>query len=126
MTNIFLCIMFACMFAQYFYINFNVQILDSAVDNFPIALIEAWVDLTGNRPYYMEEQLEEAIDDYYSGKLTERFNYKVVCNFYTNDASIEYCDGDCTGVEITLTSEFSVFYTYSRTMHYDLVEGLVS
>ncbi|MCD8194810.1 MAG: hypothetical protein LUD22_00670 [Coprobacillus sp.] len=123
MANMFLCIMFACMFAQYFYINLNVQILNNAVENLPVALVSSCVDLRFDYPFFDQTKLEECVGEYYDYSL--KVVHEVSYSYYTRTGEIDLPDENMAmGVDITLTSSFSTFYTYSKTMFYEIVEGL--
>ncbi len=123
MANIFLCIMFACMFAQYFYINLNVQILNNTVENLPVALVESCVDLRFEYPIIDSDKLEERVGIYYDNSL--KVAHEVTYSYYTRTGEIDIPDQNMAmGVDITLTSKFSTLYTYSKTMFYEIVEGL--
>lgn len=124
MTNVFLAIMFACMFVQYFYINFNVQILNSAADNLPLALIEEYVNLMGDSPVFIKDQLDKAIVDYFD-KALPNISHKAWCEFYAIDGDISLPEGDFNGVNVYLSSDFSMMYSYQKCMYYEIIGGMV-
>ncbi len=124
MANIFLCIMFACMFAQYFYINLNVQVLNNTVENMPLEVVSTCVDLRNETPFIDPEILEEQVNEYYDYYLPN-LDHHASFSYYNigGEILIENLI-EPTRVDITLTSNFSMFYSYSKTMYYEITEGI--
>ncbi len=128
MTNIFICIMFAAMFAQYFYINMTVQTLNYVVENLPMSYIEENIYLDNSTPYFNQEGLEDQVYSYYESMLSSSLYDHTDLKFtYYSGGDIRIVDPDEKDgirVEITLNNDFSSLYKYSKTMYYEIVEGL--
>lgn len=124
MSNILLSLMILIMSFNLFTISYQVNGINRVVIHTPIAYFEVSIPLANSDELYFDKvKLEERLMNYYS-KSIEKYTHKYNVNFYYYNLEDEsVCLGDkCRGVEITVDAGLMFYYSYTRTMFYQIEE----
>ncbi len=125
MLLIFVCTALSIFSFDVLTISNRVIVVDLAIRNVPISLIENSVLLInpGETLYFDKNRLEESIETYFLLNIEPYIQDYKIEFYYYSPVDLSMCLGDkCQGVEITLTSPISYFYTYKKTMYYQITK----
>lgn len=123
MINIFLSLLFGVCSFQFFFIGIRTSAVNKILVSMPKGIFESscYVLDTKNPPYFIKDNLERNVLDYVDSCLPNYTKWYRLKFYYYNIESKEIClDEKCRGVEITLRAFISSFYTYKRTMFYEI------
>lgn len=126
MINIFLSILFATFSFQFFYIGVRTSAVNKSLVMLPKAIFEAstYVLATNEAPYFIKEKLENNIDIYFKTSLKKYVDDYRLYFFYYDIYDHQICmDEHCQGLEVTLRARISSFYSYKRTIFYEIKEN---
>ncbi len=124
MLNLFIALLFASMMGEYYFISVRVETIDYALDSLSPALVSGGVYLYADPPYFDNDALTSALYSYLDMALPNysREDYELTLDYY-DAKSGDVCTDMCSKVVVTFTTKVSAFYTYSKSMYYEITGG---
>ena len=112
-----------------FAFSLKVNGLNRIVTHIPIQVFHKTIPLVSDEEeidlYYDKYHLQDNVKHYLDTSIYKYVSsYDIDYYFYNTDSG-GACDiTDCKGVEITITAKVSSFYTYKKTMYYEIRSAL--
>ena len=110
-----------------FTLTYRLQTINRAIINTPLELFELAIPLVNideENIYFDKIKLEAGILNYYEETIEDQFKSYDVEFYYYNQSNHSICVSDkCNAVEITVSGNYFLNFTYERSINYEIHKG---